>query len=842
MKINKILAAGIAATLAVTSLSAVVSAEVQTKTFEVYKTTASFWNHSIKLNADVNKNIAQKLRQATTGKIVLDDLNEYVHKTLNYQGFLDYLEAEEESSLLAYYKTDNGKAAYHWGADLFVAGVSITATGYQHIGDTATVTKTFKFKNQGAQEPWYGDWGNAWSNENKGWELVILDDSQPIYHDGEFASYFFSEITSLQLEVQLSGQTELEDQYNYWNWINANPNKRYIDIGDITVYKNMNDTTAEYMYGGDTTLITGAALNAIDRAEIDSVQATEELTAVGSATAAAPVKTDIGLGVIVGAQVTTTDIGSPLKSNQVVAKVTGEEYIKYTTPIAAAFDATKLTAFDPADAIDCSTTPCVFGSTGKSTGYVYKVTYDGADAWFWSATDYSSMTAANALAAAKLIAFEQSDLLTDNTTTVIEVEEFDSRQFTTVVPANATKADAAGTEVILKGVDGKYSYQPNTWSCGFTAMRLSDTDSTAHLLAYAFADGGWFVSKQVYGDTNPDDFGLIGALSPATAKTNGWIPKTTLNASKTPKTRIDRTDVALLSSTRNYDSFGQGYGTSKTATGNVSQDTDQTYDATFWDGTRPYGFAGLASQVADFFNKQDNGTITFTFAADAGNTAGKWTDGVPSTEVGLKGFSSEYLNDFALFFNYNNTTGTMLSALKLDPTAGTVTFDISDYLADCGGLTKATLENIYYGLDNGIKYDATTNKYGLWVSKVELAYDDAGKAAVDATTDDDTAEDDAAVVVADDDDDDAEVEDDDVAEDDDIFEDDDVIEDDDDDDDDVDADVIEDDDDDDTDVNNDVDYVDAGADDDANPGTGVGLAVIPAIVAAAAVVVSKKRK
>ena len=178
----------------------------------------------------------------------------------------------------------------------------------------------------------------------------------------------------------------------------------------------------------------------------------------------------------------------------------------------------------------------------------------------------------------------------------------------------------------------------------------------------------------------------------------------------------------------------------------------------------------------------------------------------------------------------------MLSALKLDPTAGTVTFDISDFLKDCGGLTKATLENIYYGLDNGIKYNATTNKYGLWVSKVELSYDDAG-VAVDANTDDDAAaDDDAAVVVADDDDDDDVIADDD----DDIAADDDIIEDDDDDDDDDAGEIIEDDDDDDDDVNNDVDYVDA--DDDANPGTGVGLAVIPAIVAGAALVVSKKRK
>ena len=227
-------------------------------------------------------------------------------------------------------------------------------------------------------------------------------------------------------------------------------------------------------------------------------------------------------------------------------------------------------------------------------------------------------------------------------------------------------------------------------------------------------------------------------------------------------------------------------------------------------GTEPRWFAGLASQTADFFQKQNNGQIIFKFKDPA--TADLWVSyGVPSTEVGLRTLQGTAM---ALFFNYKTTTGSIQSIGVVDKDAWTITFDMANVLDDFGGLTKGSLTDIYYGLNTGLKYGKPYDGYGYVVENVTLTYDDS-PAAVD---DDD--------VVADDDDDD-------------IFADDDVVADDDDDDDD--AGIIEDDDDDDTDVNNDVDYVD-GADDDANPGTGVGLAVIPAIVAAAAAIVSKKRK
>ena len=278
---------------------------------------------------------------------------------------------------------------------------------------------------------------------------------------------------------------------------------------------------------------------------------------------------------------------------------------------------------------------------------------------------------------------------------------------------------------------------------------------------------------------------------------------------------IERKDVWVMSRTGAVQSDNQA----------GSKDDNQTYyDSGL--GTNPNQFGGLASQTADFFNKQNNGQMIFHFVDPAKVTT--WTsNGVPSTEVGLRTALAQ--TAFALFFNYEESTGSIQTIGTVDKDALTVTFDMADVLDDFGGLTKANLHDIYYGCNNGLSYGDPYYATGFAVDKVTLQYDDA-PAAVDATTDDDTADDDdAAVVVADDDDDD-----------DDIAADDDIIEDDDDDDDDDAGEIIADDDDDDDDVNNEVDYVDG--DDDANPGTGVGLAVIPAIVAAAAVAVSKKRK
>ncbi len=248
-------------------------------------------------------------------------------------------------------------------------------------------------------------------------------------------------------------------------------------------------------------------------------------------------------------------------------------------------------------------------------------------------------------------------------------------------------------------------------------------------------------------------------------------------------------------------------------------DGDQSYnDDDTTDGTVPYDFAGLASQVADFFNKQTNGTITFKFttAASSGSSVDWVTGGVPSTQTGIKNYIGDSTaNDFALFFNYDQT-GSLQAVTELDKEAGTVTFNISDVLDAMGGQTLGVIDNIYYGLRKGLDcdtdYDGTNDSVGLFVESIVLAYDEDGDVAADIEDEDDA---------------DVEIEEDDDVE---IEEDDDVeIEDD--------ADDAEEDD-----AATDGDVIVETEDDDANPGTGVALAVVPAMVAAAAVVLSKKRK
>ncbi len=255
-------------------------------------------------------------------------------------------------------------------------------------------------------------------------------------------------------------------------------------------------------------------------------------------------------------------------------------------------------------------------------------------------------------------------------------------------------------------------------------------------------------------------------------------------------------------------------------------------------GDAPVIFGGFASQVADFFNKQTNGTITFKFTTPTASSSTAWENGgVPSTQVGIKNFLGDATaNDFALFFNYDQT-GSLQAVTSIDANAGTVTFTIDDVLDALGGQTIGVINNVFYGLVKGAtnlqnpwggdwtyKVDGKDVALpGLYIESVTLAYAEDEAADDDIVEDDaDDAEDDADDVVEDDADD----ADDDVDLDDDA---DDVIEDD--------ADDAEDD----ADVDGEV-VTTPDTDDDANPPTGVALAVVPAMIAAAAVVVSKKRK
>lgn len=301
---------------------------------------------------------------------------------------------------------------------------------------------------------------------------------------------------------------------------------------------------------------------------------------------------------------------------------------------------------------------------------------------------------------------------------------------------------------------------------------------------------------------------------------------------------MGRNEIWELSTTRDYRST---WGTSRYTAGanDLLGQAGQTYNVVDYNkGTHANDFAGLASQVADFFNKQTNGKIIFTFAPpEAQAQAAGWiSEGIPSTEVGLKTVLGEmsYL-DFALFVNYGSTTGSLQAIATLDLNSGSVEFDISDILVALGGQTIGTVQDLYYGLRKGVTNASCYNGEGLTVSKVTLQYDETATVSGDTAADDKETvkeeepakeepknEDKADTVEIPDDADDGE-----------------------------DTDVVIDEPTDtvDTTVDNTADNTtpvvvnnNTAAAADENPHTGAALAVVPAIVAAAAMALSKKRK
>ncbi len=334
-------------------------------------------------------------------------------------------------------------------------------------------------------------------------------------------------------------------------------------------------------------------------------------------------------------------------------------------------------------------------------------------------------------------------------------------------------------------------------------------------VSYGWAAGGIGddIAKLAY-----TPWGFNYANEKSTSNDYPFIAKLVTGANNT----LMRQDIQLLSYSDSY----------RAETNGGSKDGNQTSGDNGM-GTNPLEFAGLASQCADFFNKQTNGTITFKFTTAAAASGTVWANGgIPSTQVGIKNVLGDAtVNDFALFFNYDQT-GSLQAISALDEDAGEVSFDINEILDELGGHTKGVVDNIWFGLAKGVKYD--DGRVGLKVESVTLAYDEDDDADVEEDDDDDTVEDDDDDTDIDDEDEDDD--DDDTAddEDDDDEDDDVVIDEDDDDDDDTDAD-------DDTDVAGDTVIVKPSTD-DSNPNTGVALAVVPAAIAAAAVVVSKKRK
>jgi hypothetical protein len=303
-----------------------------------------------------------------------------------------------------------------------------------------------------------------------------------------------------------------------------------------------------------------------------------------------------------------------------------------------------------------------------------------------------------------------------------------------------------------------------------------------------------------------------------------WMPRTEgvptdLVPNNVPNAIIERNEVWLLSDTADYNSDSDIYDWE------VIKD-NQSYTVEDYNrGTKPHGFAGMASQFADFFNSpadpRKEAKVIFVFDAytPAANNNTWKNGGIPSTEVGLRNFlEKQDVKDFALYVNYEATTGSLFATATLDAASGSVIFDVSDILKALGGQTIGTVHDLYYALASGINYDG---KVGLWVKEVKYEYSDA---AADTAADKEAEKPAEDVKPADEKpaekDDDKEIT---------IGGDDKETE--------IPADNGG------AAANNGSAVVDNGANKaDENPHTGVALAVIPAIVAGAAVVASKKRK
>jgi len=432
----------------------------------------------------------------------------------------------------------------------------------------------------------------------------------------------------------------------------------------------------------------------------------------------------------------------------------------------------------------------------------------------------------------------------------------------------ATKSAALKNELTKAGASFNADWWINPWNCGGGASLsiVSFENNAGDELLKEIED--------IFLKTN----GVTYTFSDKAANpTYAFLPVTTAVG-----TSIYRNEVWLLSRTGATNSatayFEGGYQIS----GDQVAGTGQTYDDRH-DGTIPNWFGGLASQVADWFNHKDNGKIIFHFGVPASTSStSDWKyGGVPSTEVGIKNMlSASQANDFALFVNYGSTTGSLQAATVIDATSGSVEFILDDILEALSYQTIGTVQDIYYGLNKGIcDYSNTIKVPGMFVTSIEFQSSENADVEADVEEEDNDVEPEEDTDVVDDID-----EEDDIDEDD---EDDFVEEDDDDEPEDVDDEEDDYDDEDDfvDDVDDEDDFVDVDDDEDdyveptvddeesapdaeidddvagdttantpvvidngntkevdANPGTGVGLAVVPAIVAAAALAISKKRK
>lgn len=273
--------------------------------------------------------------------------------------------------------------------------------------------------------------------------------------------------------------------------------------------------------------------------------------------------------------------------------------------------------------------------------------------------------------------------------------------------------------------------------------------------------------------------------------------------------------------------FPMIYNTDENGDGNITRNEIYCLSrSAFGGGEGIYGFEGLASQAGQFFNKQDNGKITFHVTTAPASYSQLWTaGGIASTQTGL-------LNDFrndgiliGLFINYDRT-GSLVTTSTVDAD-GNVEFDITDILNDIGSNSLATIHSIYYGLVGGYTYTNELTK-GLKIDRVTLSYSEEDEEMVDECVIVEDVEEEVVVDVSDEDSEEEVEEEEEVIIEDEVE----IVPD-------VEIEpVVEE-----SEIEVELIASDADAvDEDTNPGTGVTMLVIPAAISAIAVLTLRKRK
>lgn len=275
--------------------------------------------------------------------------------------------------------------------------------------------------------------------------------------------------------------------------------------------------------------------------------------------------------------------------------------------------------------------------------------------------------------------------------------------------------------------------------------------------------------------------------------------------------------------------FPMIYNTDENGDGNITRNEVYCLSrSAFGGGEGVFGFEGLASQVGEFFNKKDNGTITFHVTTAPATYSQLWSaGGITSTQTGLlNNYSNSNGVLIGLFFNYDKT-GSLVSTATIDED-GNIVFDISDVLNDIGSNSIATIHSIYYGLVGGYTYTNELAK-GLKIDRVTLSYSEEDEEMVDECEIVEDVEEEVIVDVSDEDSEEVEEEEEVIIEDEDEVE---IVPD-------VEIEpVVEE-------PETEVELIASDADavdEDTNPGTGVAMLVIPAAISAIAVFAMRKRK